>query len=702
MTVTGAGGVGKTRVAVELASRQLGRRADGVLLVDLTASSRAADVTAETARTLDLRAGAGAAATDSLRRYLTDRDVLLVLDNCEHVIDGCAELAATLLGSCAGLRILATSREPLGVDGETVWRLEPLAPDEAHRLFVERARQRLPQFIPNEETDKTIGQVCARLDRLPLAIELAAARVSVMSPSEILSGLETRLGELGGGSRLSPAHHRSVRAAVEWSHRLLDPVEQRAFRRLAVFVGGFDAAAAGTVAGLSLDVLARLVDKSLISTSEGRHGRTRYRLLETVREYAVDLLVEAGELDEVRAQHLRHFSSFRDGVREGWPSASAQQLVDELEDDYENVRAALEWALESDPCAARVPLAAMYDLFMMLGQADGLRIGRLVLERCPDRDRHRAELQISAGLLTMLLADTGEAKRALAEARELSSAIGEPRLEAWARFFQGLTATLGLSIEPGREHLEAARALHQELGIRTGEARATAALGLNFELDNESAHGQELVEQALSIGVAESDRWSQGQSHVYLGIIAESVAAHPDVATSHNRQAVDALRPFRDVTLLPVALIGQASVIAPRNPAAALEVAAAAFALRTRGGGQFPPAFRIRADRVRVTAQAALGADADRIWRAGARLGVDDAIALAFGIKRPRPAAAWGLSARELDVVRLVADGLSNKQIGSRLQLSVRTVESHVRHVLIRTGLTNRTQLATWARERIQ
>ena len=269
VTLTGPGGVGKTRLATEVARGQIGRRADGVWLVDLTAGPADPDPAAEVARTLDVGGRSATAPTESLRRYLADRDMLLVIDNCEHVIDACAELASSLLGSCGHLRILATSRESLGVSGETVWRLDSLGAEDAQRLFVERARQRDPEFIPDREADATIAALCERLDRLPLAIELAAARIGVMSPAEILADLEARLGALGGGSRLSPARHKTVRAAVEWSYELLDPAEQRAFRSLAVFVGGFDAGAAMAVApGLTVDVFARLVDKSVVASGQ--------------------------------------------------------------------------------------------------------------------------------------------------------------------------------------------------------------------------------------------------------------------------------------------------------------------------------------------------------------------------------------------------------------------------------------------------
>lgn len=305
---------------------------------------------------------------------------------------------------------------------------------------------------------------------------------------------------------------------------------------------------------------------------------------------------------------------------------------------------------------------------------------------------------MSAGQLAITLGDFQAARVVLADARELSAELEEPVLEAWTAFFQGLTETLDGAIEPGREHLQASRALHHELGIRIGEARAIAVLGGTFVMAGETAPGKELLEAALSICASEADQWGQGQAHTFLGMIAESIATDPASATSHYRKAVEFLRPSRDATLLPVALIGQAGVLARRDPASALRVAAAASAIRARVGGEFAPFYRARLEHARATAEAALDANAARPWAEGARLGVDDAVALAFGSARTRPASPAGLSARELEVTGLVAAGLSNKAIAARLHLSVRTVESHVRHVLAKVGLDNRTQLATWAR----
>jgi non-specific serine/threonine protein kinase len=701
VTLTGPGGVGKTRLALALADRELGHRSDGVWLVDLASGSEPPDVAGEVARALELSIPPGRSAADALVDYLLDRDLLLVLDNCEHVVDACAELAAVLLSSCASVRILATSRELLGVSGETVWRVEPLGDEDAYRLFVERARQRRPDFVPGDEVDATIARLCARLDRLPLAIELAAARVGMMSPAEILASLDAQAGELGGAVRRSTPRHRTVRAAVEWSYRLLEMDEQKAFRRLAVFVGGFDAGAAtAVVPKLSVDLLARLVDKSLIAVVESPHGRTRYRLLEVMREYGYELLVASGELDASREQHLRHFAALADSALEEWLHTGRQWLVNELDDDYENVRAVLERAVVSDPCTGLRVLAGTRDLFYKFGQTDGFRLAQRLLERCRSRDRTRAMALIAAGELANAIGDPASARVMLSEGRALTTQLDEPGLEAWTAWFQGIIEITSGQPEAGREHLERSLTLHRRIGNRIGEARALAGLAGTYLFADDPARAKELHEEALSIFLDEQNLWGQGLCHAFLGMIAEAAAPDPSSASSHYRKAVELLRPSKDATLLPVALVGQASVLVRRNPAAALRVLAAATAIRARAGGAFQPVFQSRADGVRALADAKLGGEAERLWAEGARLDVDQATALAFGSATRRTAPPAGLSARELEVARLVSAGLANKAIAARLHLSVRTVEAHVRHILAKLGLENRTQLATWARER--
>ncbi len=698
-TLTGPGGVGKTRLAMEVARQQKTRRADGVWLVDLAAGIETPEVAVETARVLGLRTVRGAA-LEALRGYLAERDVLLVLDNCEQLIDQCAEVAVAVLGSCPRVRIVATSREPLGVPGETVWRLNPLEADDARRLFIERARHRIPGFLPDEENESTLAVLCERLDRLPLAIELAAARTTAMSPAEILAGVEARLSELSAIRRTVPERHRSVRATVEWSYHLLDAVEQQAFRDLAVFVGGFDAAAARSVApSVSLDVLTRLVDKSVVIAEPGANGRTRYRMLEAVREFAYEFLVTSGELEAAHVRHFEHFLSL--GVyarrRDCWPSLRAAEFVERLTLDYGNVRSAAEWAAVADPCGGARLLSGTLDLFLMLGQADGRRLAEVMAERCPVHDGNWAELQISAGALAWFTGDAETAGRTLADARRLSADLGERALEGWARIFEGLVEVFGGSVVVARAHFEEARRLHRDLAMGPGEARATAAIGLTYMLEGDRDRARELVEEGLALAEASDDRFAQGQSHTYLGAIAQA-DADERAATSHFRLAVQCLRPFHDVSLLPMSLAGQAGVLVRRDPATALSVAAAAYAVRSRVGGQFPALVRARLDEVRRVAEAALGPEAARFWKEGLRIDIDDAISLAFGTARARPSSSDGLSVREREVADLVAHGLSNKEIASRLHLSVRTVESHVRHMLTKIGLVNRTQLAAWLR----
>lgn len=699
VTVTGPAGVGKTRTAVEV-GRQTSRRFQDVWLVDLASVTGVEDIAATTARAFGIRGASGEATTDVLVSYLSDRDALLMLDNCEYVLDGSSSMAATLLGACPTLSVLATSREPLGVAGEVIWRLEPLHSDDAYRLFIERARERRPDLIPDEPTETTILDICARLDNLPLGIELAAARISAMSPQEILASVEAHIVKLGGSRRTAPAHHRSVGDAVALSYELLDPVEQRAFRSLAVFVGGFDADAALAVgAEITLDVLTRLVDKSLIAVVPTRRPPTRYRLLETVREFASEQLIAADELTGARTRHQQYFSTLGVPIEQGWMSAGARAFLEVRGADYLNVRAAVEWAAVSDPCAGMRLLAETKDLFFMLGQADGSRLAELALNSCLDRDRYYVEVKVVAGHFAFQLGNLSTATRHLTEAVDMAAELGDRAIESTAHWFLGLHQMFSGAPERAREHLNAARKLREGSGDVLWSARTTAALGLTFLMDQEVARARELLEEALEIGVVAGDRWSQGQANLYLGIIAETSADRK--ASSFFRDAIECLRPYEDATLLPVALIGRAGTMMDHDPAIALKVIAAAWSLRARNGGEFPPFFRSFAEGIRASAEGALGTETVRLWREGSRLGVDDAIALAVGTRPPRTQTPLGLSDREMDVVRLIAEGMSNKQIASRLFISVRTVESHVRHVLTKASLENRTQLATWARERL-
>ncbi|MDT5201944.1 MAG: hypothetical protein QOH34_3466, partial [Mycobacterium sp.] len=316
VTLTGAGGVGKTRMAIQIAGQSVNEFADGIWYVDLAPITDPDLVPITTARALRLPEEPGRSTTDTLRRFVADRQLLVVLDNCEHLLDASATLTMALLEAAPRLSLLATSREPIGVAGELSWRVPslPLA-DKAIELFVDRACRARPDFVVTEDNAATVTEICRRLDGVPLAIELAAARVRALSLAEILDSLHDRFRLLTGGARTAVRRQQTLRASVDWSHALLTEPERVLFRRLAAFMGGFDLDGAQSVCGGGdveryqvLDQLALLVDKSLVVADESG-SRTRYRLLETMRQYALEKLGESGEADVVRTRHRDYYTA---------------------------------------------------------------------------------------------------------------------------------------------------------------------------------------------------------------------------------------------------------------------------------------------------------------------------------------------------------------------------------------------------------
>src|SRR6516164_9331006 len=315
VTLTGAGGSGKTRLAVQVAGQIAGQFRDGAHYVDLAPITEPDLVPVTAARALGLPDVPGCSATDALLRFIADRQMLLVLDNCEHLLDATAGLVAALLGTCPAVTVLATSREPIGMSGEAIWRVSSLSiSDEAVELFTDRARLVRPEFVISNDNAAAVVEICQRLDGMPLAIELAAARVRALSVTDILTGLHDRFRLLTGGTRTAVRRQQTLRASVDWSHALLTDVERVIFRRLAVFRGGFHLDAAEAVVADDsvqpyqvLDGLTLLVDKSLV-IAENASGATRYRLLETVRQYALEKLGDSGESDAVRVRHRDHYT----------------------------------------------------------------------------------------------------------------------------------------------------------------------------------------------------------------------------------------------------------------------------------------------------------------------------------------------------------------------------------------------------------
>jgi predicted ATPase/class 3 adenylate cyclase/DNA-binding CsgD family transcriptional regulator len=364
VTLTGAGGAGKTRLAVEVAAALAEGYDGGVYYVELAPLTDPELVPVACLRAVGLRDEPGRSQIDSVARFVGERRALVVLDNCEHVLDAVAELTTGLLSTCPHLILMTTSREPIGVAGEVIYRVPSLSlADEAVELFVDRARRARPELSVTDANARVVTEICRRLDGLPLAIELAAARVRSLSLEEILDGLRDRFRLLGGGSRSAVRRQQTLRASVDWSHALLTEPERVLFRRLAVFMGGFDLAAAQAIAGGGdlerhqvTDLISLLVDKSLV-TAEYTSGPTRYRMLETVRQYALERLGESGEANAVRSAHLDHYSALAATI--DTPGVTElDRLIDRCETELDNMRGGFTWSIECAEVARALCLTA--------------------------------------------------------------------------------------------------------------------------------------------------------------------------------------------------------------------------------------------------------------------------------------------------------------------------------------------------------
>ncbi len=490
ITLTGPGGTGKTRLALQVAAELTDAFTDGVWLVELAAVADPAAAPRAAAAVLNVREQPKEPLAATLAEALGTRKILLILDNCEHVVSAAAELANGLLRSCTNLSVLATSREPLGVSGETMYPVPSMAlpdpdhltPDtlsgyEAIRLFVDRATAVLPTFRLSAGNAAAVVQVCRRLDGIPLAVELAAARVKVLSVEEIAKRLDERFRLLVGGSRTAPARHQTLQAAMDWSYGLLSEGERAVLRRLSVFAGGVTLEAAERVCGGEgveatdlLDLLSHLVDKSLV-VAETEDGPPRYRLLETVRQYGRDRLREAGE---ERATRERHRDWFLDLAERAEPELRGHQQsdwLDMLEREHDNLRAALEWSLTSADTDATlrlaVPLLWFWDTRAYFKEGRDW-LGRALAASGPSRSRLRGQALIAAGHLAWHQSDYQEARSLIEEGRDIFTELGDASGIADSMWFLGLAVSEQGDYAKAVEIYERGLALYTNLGDRRG------------------------------------------------------------------------------------------------------------------------------------------------------------------------------------------------------------------------------------------
>jgi predicted ATPase/class 3 adenylate cyclase/DNA-binding CsgD family transcriptional regulator len=542
VTLTGPGGAGKTRLAVQVAGQIAADFRDGAPYVDLAPITDPDLVPATTARTLGLTDVPGRSATETLLRFIADRQMLLVLDNCEHLLDATAALVGAMLPACPGVTVLTTSREPIGMTGEVIWRVASLSiTDEAVELFTDRARLVRPEFAMTDENTATVAEICQRLDGMPLAIELAAARVRALSVTDILTSLHDRFRLLTGGTRTAVRRQQTLRASVDWSHALLTDVERVVFRRLAVFRGGFHLDAAHAVATDDhvqrhqvLDELTLLVDKSLV-IAENTSGRTRYRLLETVRQYALEKLGESGESDVVRAWHRDHYT--RLAVLLDQPSSAGQrEHVEQAESEIDNLRAAFTWSCDTRDGERALQLAsALQPLWLTRGRLqEGLSWINAVLA-----DPHTVPADVTsttyAGALAdhaLLAATVGapdpmeHAERALAIARQ----VGDAGL--LLKSLIACCCTAAFNAEVARPYLAEAVGLARESGDKWRLSQILWWQAYTAILDGDPRAALEAAEEGRELADAIGDRfvsricrfWGLGTAQWMRGELAPAAA----------------------------------------------------------------------------------------------------------------------------------------------------------------------------------
>lgn len=534
LTFTGSGGTGKTRLSLQVAAESLADFADGVWLVELAPLTDPDRVAAAVAAVFDVRDQPGRTMLEQLQDYLRARQVLLVLDNCEHLIGASARVADGLVRACPRVKVLASSREALGLTGERIFHvpslglpetwatLDATARSEAVQLFVERAAAAQPRFSLSEQNADAVGDICRRLDGIPLAIELAAARIRLFTPEQIASRLNDRFKLLTGGSRTALPRQQTLRALIDWSYDLLPESEQALLRRLSVFAGGwsFEAAEAVCDSDELLDQLGHLVDKSLVAVDDCA-GETRYGLLETVRQYAREKLFDAGETEDARARHLVYFARLAEEAGPKLHTREAVAGLDQLEAEQDNLRAALEWAVDRDPIAAMEIVHSLHPFWSQRSSTvEGLEWANAALRatEAPHPPGRRAERDWQASTaralgaksaLLLSLGDNAGSRDAAVASTALARELGEIQTLAFAL---GVGATAhGFMGDPvtARAWLEEGLSLSRQIGYATGIGLGLGGLVFIVAMGDPQA-ALPLLDEAIRFSREVGNPWAMG------------------------------------------------------------------------------------------------------------------------------------------------------------------------------------------------
>lgn len=758
LTLVGPGGVGKTRLAVELSGRSRKAFRDGVWIVELAALEDGSQVGSQIAAALRLPDQSNRSSLERLAGYLQGRQLLLVLDNCEHLLGEVATLVARLLDAVPGLRVLATSREPLGIFGEQLYGVPPLAAPtdsaattgsieafESVRLFVDRARNVDPEFEITDGNRLAVAQLCRRLDGIPLAIELAASRLRSVSVLQLLERLDRRFDVLTGGSRVAVPRQQTLRGLIDWSYELCTRAEQLLWARLSVFPGGFDVEAAEEVCGFGeieraevFDLVDRLVAKSLVVAERAADahasggGRVRYRQLMTFREYGAELLEAAGESVELRRRQRDHSLARAAEMVASWCGPDQSLRLAAARRDHANFLSALEWsASTAGEEIGGMRLAALLRYHWIAGGnlSDGRRWLDRMLPLSTEPGPERGEALWAAAWICLIQGDRDVAERYLTECRRIAVLLDDPVLAAHADHWDGLREVLGGRAQHAIQLYGAAIAVYRRVGDTASTLTALFLLGMAQIYAAQPEKALATCREVLSESDEHGERWTHAYAHTVAGLCQWHLG-ELEAALQSEIAALEIQRDFLDglCTAITIEHMSWTAASTKHYEKAAILLHAAQGVWK--GFGTAVSAFGpVQTDSEQMVALVRRELGESRFVSILAKPPVPStkqAIELALAMahtaqvmpKAARPShttpnvpsgragsplsddytlpAGQELTKREAEVAALVAEGHSNKEIAAVLVVSPRTVGGHVERILAKLGFTSRTQIATW------
>jgi non-specific serine/threonine protein kinase len=734
VTLVGPGGVGKTRVALRIT--ELDRRSyrDGCWVAPLAGLAEPELLAPAVAEALGLHGGDRPWRLESLADHLAERTALLVLDNGEHLISPVGDLVEGLRAACPNIRFLLTSRRPLGLSGEDVIVVPPLSlPDnatvatpetithhDAVNLFLDRATSARSDFRLTPANASAVVGLCRDLDGLPLALELAAARIRVLSPQEIRDSLAERVEVLDLGYRDADERHRSLRACVDWSYQLCSQLEQRFWSRSAVFAGGYDLAAAALVCAADdlpadeiLDVVSALVDQSILLADDGSNGHTRYRMLGEIRRFGLEQAEKAGELHGMQERQATWAADLASRFEDDACGPRQRDWLRALRPEHANLRAALEYyAATREAAASGLTMARGLDLYW---SASGLLDeARLWLEeglaRATGTPQQRASALAVAARFAVLQSDQVRARQLLDEGTEIATAVEDTRALGLLLVPTAMLAVWDGAPDAAADQADSAVALLRAAADLAGELLALFVAGVCHAFAGHSAEAADRHRQCIARADEVGERHMKALAVAGLGE-HELAAGRLEEATARFRETIVLEHELDDRMGVAVGLdsLGRVAIAEGRGERAALLLGAAEGIWDSVGMSETGNPFALapsRSDGLE-RARELMGAQRFReLFRRGSQLGLAQAVPFALETQTddaqppPAPVEPSPLTRRELEVADLVADGLSNPEIATRLVISVRTAQGHVENILRKLGFSSRSRIAAWVTER--